>query len=69
VSVKSEFARKFKLLQFIPRFALEELAENHEVKKSGSTEDLRKRLAEVVNYEVIEDVYEKFVKIMLMNLT
>jgi len=60
VGVKSEFARKFELLQFIPRFALEELAEKHGVKKSGSTEDLRKRLAEVVKYEVVEDVYEKF---------
>jgi len=60
-NMSKEFQRKLEMLSYIRRRdVLEDLAQKYNLPKSGDIEELRKRLAETVPLEKIEEIYEKF---------
>ena len=52
--------KKIELLEEIPRYKLDEIAENNDIKKSLNIRELRKKIAEILLYKKIEEIYEDY---------
>lgn len=57
----AQLKKKIELLEEIPRYRLDEIAENNDIKKSLNIRELRAKIAEILLYKKIEDIYEDFI--------
>lgn len=56
----NDLDKKLELLECIPTYRLRKLAEDNGIAKSGNIQELKKRIAENVNFLIIEEIFEEY---------